>query len=527
MAAISIDLDMKRITNDRFVEKAKKLEPKLMEKQVKPVKIVSIDETGKAVPRADIGDMGHIALKKGESIVLDFGDHQVGYVSFQLKSVGSPQDAPAYLRFKFGEVSKEIRENSEEYDGWISSSWIQEEYIHLDVLPACLHLPRRYAFRYIEIYAVDTSLKFQVVVEEAVCRAVSAVDMEVVEPISEAEPVLQRMDRVSLRTLQNCMQSVFEDGPKRDRRLWLGDLRLQALANYATFKNYDLVKRCMYLFAGLTRDDGAIGACLFTEPEYLVDDTFLFDYSLFFLSALKDYYEATRDKDTLEELWPSAYRQVELSRMRFDKRNVIQEGDNNWCFVDWKEGLNKQASAQAIYIYALNDAIYLAGILNQVSLVVELEDERKRCVSAALTYFWDGKQGVFVSGENRQISYASQVWMVLAGVKTGKEAKMLMDRIVELQPEMGMVTPYMNHHFVEALILCGEKEKAMDYMKYYWGGMLEQGADTFWELYNPDNPQESPYGSSAVNSYCHAWSCTPAYLLRKLSNVEGNPWNIL
>lgn len=192
---------------------------------------------------------------------------------------------------------------------------------------------------------------------------------------------------------------------------------------------------------------------------------------------------------------------------------------------DWDVEL--QASAQTIYIYALNDAIYLAGILNQVSLVVELEDERKRCVSAALTYFWDGKQGVFVSGENRQISYASQVWMVLAGVKTGKEAKMLMDRIVELQPEMGMVTPYMNHHFVEALILCGEKEKAMDYMKYYWGGMLEQGADTFWELYNPDNPQESPYGSSAVNSYCHAWSCTPAYLLRKLSNVEGNPWNIL
>ena len=29
----------------------------------------------------------------------------------------------------------------------------------------------------------------------------------------------------------------------------------------------------------------------------------------------------------------------------------------------------------------------------------------------------------------------------------------------------------------------------MDYMKYYWGGMAEHGADTFWELYNPENPQ--------------------------------------
>ena len=93
-----------------------------------------------------------------------------------------------------------------------------------------------------------------------------------------------------------------------------------------------------------------------------------------------------------------------------------------------------------------------------------------------------------------------------------------MDRLVELKPEKGMVSPYMNHHFVEALLMCGKKDQAMEYMKYYWGGMLSHGADTFWELYNPENPVESPYGSSIVNSYCHAWSCTPTYLLRKYFN---------
>ena len=45
--------------------------------------------------------------------------------------------------------------------------------------------------------------------------------------------------------------------------------------------------------------------------------------------------------------------------------------------------------------------------------------------------------------------------------------------------------------------------------------MIHDGADTFWELYNPYNREESPYGSSMVNSYCHAWSCTPTYFLRK------------
>ena len=61
--------------------------------------------------------------------------------------------------------------------------------------------------------------------------------------------------------------SLFEDGPKRDRRLWLGDLRLQALANYATFDNKELVRRCLYLFAGMTTVDGKISANVFVKPK--------------------------------------------------------------------------------------------------------------------------------------------------------------------------------------------------------------------------------------------------------------------
>ena len=78
-----------------------------------------------------------------------------------------------------------------------------------------------------------------------------------------------------------------------------------------------------------------------------------------------------------------------------------------------------------------------------------------------------------------------------------------------------MVTPYMYHNYVDAPISAGEKDKALDVLSAYWGGMLNEGADTFWELYNPENPNESPYGGTIVNSYCHAWSCAPAYFLRK------------
>ena len=43
---------------------------------------------------------------------------------------------------------------------------------------------------------------------------------------------LQKIDAVSLNPLCNCMQTVFEDGPKRDRRLWIASSRRLLLRRY-------------------------------------------------------------------------------------------------------------------------------------------------------------------------------------------------------------------------------------------------------------------------------------------------------
>ncbi len=519
MSKVSIDLNMVRVTNQAFVKKAEESCPKLYETLVKPLGLVDIVKTEEAYPKVlpkdSIDHLSDYHLAKGDKICLDFGDHQVGYVTLKLNSVGSPQDAPAFLRLKFGEIAKEMTENSADYDGWISRGWIQEEFIHVDVLPTTLKLPRRYAFRYMEIEAIDTSLKWQLVVEDVICISVSAVNMDQVAPVDSEDPMIRNLDRVSLRTLMNCMQTVFEDGPKRDRRLWLGDLRLQALTNYATFKNYDLVKRCLYLFAGQTREDGLVSACLFTEPKFIVDDTFLLDYSMFFGATLLDYYKASGDINTLRDLSKCAYRQMEIAKENFDEKDLIMNQEGFWAFIDWKDGLDKQAAMQGIYIFCAKKVQEIAQILGDDKKAAELLLEAKAKTVAAKTYLLDSESGLFTSGKDRQISYASQVWLILAGAVTYEEGARILDQLKTILPEKGMVSPYMNHHYVEALLLCGKKEEAMDYLKYYWGGMIHNGADTFWELYNPEDPAESPYGSSIVNSYCHAWSCTPAYLLRE------------
>ena len=106
--------------------------------------------------------------------------------------------------------------------------------------------------------------------------------------------------------------------------------------------------------------------------------------------------------------------------------------------------------------------------------------------------------------------------MVLAHVMTDEENKKIMQSTIKnLFPVKNIATPYMYHHIVEALFEAGLNDEAVRLMKEYWGKMISLGADTFWEAFDPDRPGYSPYGSPIVNSYCHAWSCTPVYLIKK------------
>lgn len=479
---------------NKLIEKAEELKPQLIHTKLEL-------------------DGNRQTLEAGKSAVYDFGNHYTGYFSVDFSNVGSHQDAPVLVKFTFAENKRELDEDTSNYHGWISKSWLQEEILHIDELPCKINLPRRYAFRYARIEVLAMSSKHKLVVDRVYLNAVSSAKVDTVSLCGKNDSE-KKIDAVALRTLSECMQTEFEDGPKRDRRLWIGDLRLQALANYETFKDYNLVKRCLYLFAGTTNEEGRVSACIFTSPKVEADDTFMFDYSLFFSSILNDYYAATKDLETLKGLYPVALKQVELSAAAFDEHHVMKDSEKlGWCFLDWNLALNKQAGAQAVYIYAAKAALKMAKILNEKT--EWLEQEIKAKTSAAIEAFFDKSKGVFTSGADKQISYAANVWFCLAEVFDQGTNKDILSKLNSLNDIVMPVTPYMYHHYIQALVNANCKDEAEKLMNDYWGGMVEQGADTFWELYNPANPDESPYGGASVNSYCHAWSCTPSYFLRK------------
>lgn len=485
-----------------------------------PVAVVSVvPDPGKFLqwrveqvsPAAEVGNR---LMRHGDSVVLDFGRHMTGYLSFSIAGEGRGIDAPARLKLTFGEVPAEIGEPFDPYTGSLSRAWLQDETINIDVLPNTIAMPRRYAFRYLKVEVIATSPNYAVRLNDFRATAVSSAAANIPDLSKTASPLVRQIDAVSMETLRDCMQTVFEDGPKRDRRLWIGDMRLQALANYATFRNFDLVKRCLYLFAGFPREDGLVPACVFEEPKPLRGHEYIIDYAALYAGAVVDYAHASNDWSTALDLWPVVRRQMEILSGYVGKDHIFTAPAHNWVFIDWSDRLDRSAAMHGVFVYCLRYALELAEKAGATQQASEYKERIRTMSAAARAAFWDSGQRVFVSGPSRQVSLASQAWMVLSDIASKDEGAAALQTASTAKDSLKPGGPYLYHYVADAMLHCGMRREALSLIESYWGGMVAAGADTFWEVYDPANPRLSPYGNVLVNSYCHAWSCTPAYLLR-------------
>jgi alpha-L-rhamnosidase len=510
--------------NEEFVRKAEACASKLHEWTDVPLSVISFESDPeaffkcRAVEQHQVSQLPSISYGRGDQFILDFGSHRVGYFSFHLGADGVNIDAPARLRLTFGEVPYDVTEDLHPCKSWISTSWLPDETINVDWVPVDVNMPRRYSFRYVKIEILDTSPKYKVQFSDIKVRAVSAVSPEAaskVEHLQTSDNELISLDRTSMLTLRDCMQTVFEDGPRRDRRLWLGDLRLQALTNYCTFKNYPLVKHCLYLFAALPREDGSLPACVFEKPKLSPASDYIVDYDALFGSVVLDYAVASGDLDTAVELWPTVLGSMKIPLSHLDKTGRFRSDANTaWKFLDWSEGLDAEAGMHGLVLYCCKQINKLATMLSKPEPYLNAVQQ----MTASAAFFYDDKLGAFVSGPKLQISWISQAWMALSGAMDSKTCLRAVETAMADPAAVKPLTPYAYHHVCEALARCGGQEQCLKLMRKYWGGMARAGADTFWECFDEEDSRKSPYGDCHNNSYCHAWSCTPSYLLRVVLN---------
>ena len=425
----------------------------------------------------------------GKSRLVDFGKETFGYV--KLTGVGGRGTISLY----YGESREEALAGAEAetFDKVLCDGNGDEELV--------LSVSR--AFRFInivpdsEVTIKDVSAYYEFLPIE--CRGGFRCSDELVNRIWDT----------SLYTLHLNTREFFLDGIKRDRWVWSGDAYQSYLMNYYTFFDEAVNRRTMIALRGKDPVESHIN--------------YIMDYSFYWFIGFYDYYMYTGDLDFIRKNYARMLSLMEFCLNRRNSEGMMEGYPEDWVFVDWAE-MDKRgevSTEQILFRRSLEVMGLFAGLLgdtNNAERFNRLADDLEKKITCT---FWDEEQGGFIQSRfegriNRHLTKYPNIFSVLFGY-TDKDRTERIKRDVLQNPNVQKITtPYMRFYELSALCGLGEQEFILKEMKDYWGGMLAQGATTFWEEYDPQvtgAARYAMYGRPFGKSLCHAWGASPVYLL--------------
>lgn len=127
--------------------------------------------------------------------------------------------------------------------------------------------------------------------------------------------------------------------------------------------------------------------------------------------------------------------------------------------------------------------------------------------------YWNEEKGGLVhtlkdGQQSEQITKHASMFALLLGYLNEEQQESVKRNILLKADIPAITTPYMRFYELAALCEIGEHAHVTDQIISYWGGMLDLGATTFWETYDPaasGSQHYEMYGLPFGKSLCHAW----------------------
>ncbi|CAN5236374.1 alpha-L-rhamnosidase C-terminal domain-containing protein [soil metagenome] len=317
---------------------------------------------------------------------------------------------------------------------------------------------------------------------------------------------------VAVYTLHLNTREFFIDGIKRDRWIWSGDAAQSYLMNYYLLFDSPSVTRTMLALRG-------------KEPVTSHINTIM-DYTLYWFISIYDYYQYTGDKAFIQQFYPRMQSLMDYCLARRNKNGFLEGLAGDWVFIDWADGLSKKGEVsfeQLLFARSLETMALCANIVNDAPNAAKYNQLVSDVKGKLFSSYWNESKHALVHSRvdgvptENVTRYANMFAIFFNYLDDGK--KQAVKQHVLLNPDVPKITtPYMRFYELEALCALGEQSYVTKEIKDYWGGMLNLGATSFWEEYNPAKKgaeHYAMYGRDFGKSLCHAWGASPIYLLGK------------
>lgn len=400
---------------------------------------------------------------EGPFFLLDFGAETVGFLRFRC---ASPKGAR--LRIRYGESLAECLAEPAR-DQLLHRMLIEEVMLGAGVQE--YESRQRVGFRFVRIELFDTPQGAEL--SEFSVRA-SLYPVSYRGYFHCSDPLLNRIWEAGRKTLHLGMQEYYLDGVKRDRFLWVGDTRAEALYNYYLFGDQELFRFCWEEIASVQYADGAIPSAMGEGS------SILWDYVAWWVIAFHDYRLFTGDDAFLLRLRQNLFAAVEWLSARAGEDGLIDIPENP--MPSWMIVLNK-AVGRSPYL----NWIYLRALRTALEVAL-LADEPERI-----------------------LHYRALVERTEVAVE-----KLMRETSIFEEPGLRRSSTSL-YELLELLFARGEAGEALDLIRREWGALLDTGADTLYEGFyaSPGSYPvvTDPRARALYVSFCHGWTAGPCALL--------------
>lgn len=308
-------------------------------------------------------------------------------------------------------------------------------------------------------------------------------------------------------TLQLNAREVFTEGIKRDRWLWGGDAyQIFKFSKYLFFDK-EIVRRSLIGLRGKEPFDEHINT--------------ITDYSLYWVISLWEYYMTYGDAEFIKFIYPRAVSLMKFCKERTNEHGFIIGKGDDWIFIDWSD-IDKSGvvcAEQMLYVQALSSMYELSKIADKENAVYKEQSEYLK--NQINKFFWNEEKGAFIDNyesDNVNVTRHANIFAVMYRIANSEQEKSIVENVLENDNITKITTPYFEGYELDAMGMVGNQGYIYDMITSYWKGMLDLGATTVYEEYDPKLSgieHYAMYGDKFQKSLCHAWGASPIYLLGK------------
>jgi hypothetical protein len=143
-------------------------------------------------------------------------------------------------------------------------------------------------------------------------------------------------------------------------------------------------------------------------------------------------------------------------------------------------------------------------------------------MAKALRIFnWNSEEGLFADAwydgkAVAQCSLQANILALYAGIVQEKHVEAMCGKLfLEYAPFLSRIddrdndNPYFKYFLLEMCFSRKNRDFGADFLRYYWGKMIADGATTWWDRYSPDQD----FGPENALSLCHGYGVSPNYFL--------------